>query len=211
MGIEQKLCERIDNLLQKGEQVLSTHKSDPPNVIGFPALDHGSFVEWQTQSLAFLASLLPEDHPYITQFRAEVQKGYRSHVRAGMGILRALREDIVQADVLTDFLDMALHLLESGYKDAAALLTGAVLEGGLRQSTISRNVTAKNSENISALDQQCVNESIYSRLIQKKMQTWNDIRNNAAHGHFDQYTVEDIKLMLEGVRDFLASYLREAG
>jgi|GEM_PF-3810753 len=30
MGLEQDLCERIDALLRKGDQVLSTHKPNPP-------------------------------------------------------------------------------------------------------------------------------------------------------------------------------------
>jgi len=218
MGLEQDLCERIDALLRKGDQVLSTHKPNPPNVIGFPTLDHGVFVEWQTQSLAFLSGLLPKDHPYIEQFRSEVKEGFRSNVEAGLGILRALREDIVggylrtftalvQADVFTDFLDMAQHLLESGYKDAAALLTGAVLEEGLRQIAMARNITVKSKDDMGSLNQRCADAGIYNRLMQKKIQVWNETRNNAAHGHFNQYGEEDVTAMLAGVRDFLASYL----
>jgi hypothetical protein len=110
--------------------------------------------EWKTQTLAFPSGLLSKDHPYIEQFRSEVKQGFRSKVEAGLGILRALREDIiggylrtftslVQADVFTDFLDMAQHLLESGYKDTATLLTGSVLEEGLRRIAMARNITVK--------------------------------------------------------------------
>lgn len=218
MGLEQDLCERIDALLRKGNQVLSTHKPNPSNVIGFPTLGHGIFVEWQTQSLAFLSRILPKDHPYIEQFRSEVKQGFSSSVEAGLGILRALREDIVgghlrtfsalvQADVFTDFLDMAQHLLESGYKDAAALLTGAVLEAGLRRIAMARNSTVKSKDDMGSLNQRCADAGIYSRLTQKKIQVWNDIRNNAAHGHFNQYSPEDVTAMLAGVRDVLASYM----
>lgn len=181
MGLEQDLCERIDVLLRKGEQVLSTHKPNPPNVIGFPtlALDHGVFVEWKTQTLAFLSGLLPKDHPYIEQFRSEVKQGFRSKVEAGLGILRALREDIiggylrtftslVQADVFTDFLDMAQHLLESGYKDTAALLTGSVLEEGLRRIAMSRNINVKSKDDMGSLNQRCADSGIYNRLMQKR-------------------------------------------
>jgi hypothetical protein len=61
-----------------------------------------------------------------------------------VGILRALRaayaggylktlEDLVAADLFTDFLEAAEHLLDSGYKDAAAVIAGAVLEEHLRK------------------------------------------------------------------------------
>jgi hypothetical protein len=218
MEFEQELCERIDALLRKGDQVLSTHKPNPPNVIAFSTLDHGTFVEWQTQCLSFLNGLLPKDHTYVEQFRSEVKIGFRSSVEAGLGVLRALREDIVggylrrfatfiQADVFTDFLEMAQHLLESGYKDAAALLSSAVLEQGLRRITMTRGITVRSKDDMGSLNQRCADAGIYNRLMQKKVQVWNDIRNNAAHGHFDQYTEEDVTAMLSGVRDFLASHL----
>jgi len=58
--------------------------------------------------------------------------------------LRALRADyvagnlqsvieIVHADAFADFLDMADYLLQRGYKDAAAVLAGSVLEEHLRK------------------------------------------------------------------------------
>jgi hypothetical protein len=61
-----------------------------------------------------------------------------------VAILRALREDyahgyvrtvqeLVHADVFADFLDMASELLTKGYKDAAAVIVGSVLEEHLRQ------------------------------------------------------------------------------
>ncbi len=60
------------------------------------------------------------------------------------GILYALRADyddgllidlteLVHADLFDDFLDRAAHLLESGYKDPAAVLAGSVLEEHLRK------------------------------------------------------------------------------
>jgi hypothetical protein len=39
----------------------------------------------------------------------------------------------VAAEVFTDFIEMAEHLLEQGYKDPAAVVAGSVLEEHLRQ------------------------------------------------------------------------------
>ncbi len=86
--------DRIDQLIRKGELVLGTHKPNPPNVIGFPTLDSGPFTEWRTQSLACLSSLLGNEHVYVDNFRKTVQQGYRDSVRAGIGILKAVRDDI---------------------------------------------------------------------------------------------------------------------
>jgi hypothetical protein len=43
--------------------------------------------------------------------------------------------------------------------------------------------------------------------MQKRIQVWNDIRNNAAHGKFDQYKEDDVKEMIAGVESFLAAHL----
>ena len=94
--------------------------------------------------LSFLTKLLGADHVYVASFE-EIERGYVSSVKAGIGILKAVREDLedgfltdvqtlVSAEVFSDFLAMAGHLLEREYKDPAASLCGAVLEQGLRKS-----------------------------------------------------------------------------
>jgi hypothetical protein len=69
-----------------------------------------------------------------------------------LGILSALRDDyeagyltsieeLIHADLFADFLDMAEELLKKKYKDAAAVITGSVLEehlGSLLQRSASR-------------------------------------------------------------------------
>lgn len=94
--------EQAENLIKKGEVVLSTHTPNPPNVIGFPTLDDGVFAEWRTQSLAFLTNLLGSGNVYVNNFTEKVEDPYRSHAEAGIGILRAVAEDLRAGYVATD-------------------------------------------------------------------------------------------------------------
>jgi len=87
-------AERIDQLITKGEAVLGTHRANPRGVIGFPTLDSGAFTEWRTQSLACLISLLGDGHVYVGDFNERVQSPYQAAVKAGVGILRAAKEDV---------------------------------------------------------------------------------------------------------------------
>jgi hypothetical protein len=41
--------------------------------------------------------------------------------------------ELIHADIFADFLEMADYLLEQGYKDPAAVITGSVLEEHLRK------------------------------------------------------------------------------
>lgn len=219
MSIEDKIVSRIDELIEKGNKALATHKPNPPNVIGFTTLDSGAFAEWQTQVQNFLINLLEQNHVYVHNFREKVKDGYQSHVKIGQGILRAVKEDVlggylfniktlISAEVFTDFLEMSEHLLECGYKDPAASLCGAVLEDGLRRIALNARIKLKNKEDLTSLNHKCADVEVYNRLVQRKIQVWIDIRNNADHGKFNEYSEIDVQEMLKGVKNFLADFLR---
>lgn len=218
VNTKDEILARLDALIQKAENVLRTHQPNPPGVIGFPTLNHEDFSEWQTQSIAYLSNLLGSDSIYVQKFSARVEQAYTGSVSVGKGILKAVREDVeggylkriealVSADIFSDFLDMARYLLEEGYEDPAASLTGAVLEDGLRKICVNRGITVKSKEDISSLNQKLADGRVYTRLTQKKLQVWNDIRNNADHGHFNQYADQDVQDMQKGVQDFLEYHL----
>jgi hypothetical protein len=43
----------------------------------------------------------------------------------------------------------------------------------------------------------------FEKLDQKAVTAWCDLRNNAAHGHYANYTAPQVDLMIAGVRDFV--------
>ncbi len=213
------MINRVKTLIAKGDDVLATH-TEPQEVMlrGFPTLDTGAFSGWQAQVLNFLANLLGAENIYTTRFRERVTSGFTSEVEAGQGILRAVREDLeggyltdvrtlVSAEVFTDFLEMAEHLHENGYKDPAASLAGAVLEDGLRKIASKNGITVKEKDDLSSLNRRNADGGVYNRLTQKKLQVWADIRNNADHGHFGEYSAEDVQDMIRGIQALLADYL----
>ena len=215
MDTSQRFKARIERLIAKGRAVLETHS--PSSVIGAPTLDHGAFVEWRAQSLSFLTNLLGADHVYVASFE-EIERGFIGSVKAGIGILKAVCEDLedgfltdvqtlVSAEVFTDFLAMAGHLLEQEYKDPAASLCGAVLEEGLRRIATNRGVSVRERDDLSTLNQKLAAKSVYARLVQKRLAVWTDVRNAADHGRFSEYTKADVTEMHTGVSSFLAHHL----
>ena len=214
MDTTQRFKVQLERLLAKGGAVLETHSPNPPGVIGFPTLNHGAFTEWRAQSLSLLTNLLCAEHVYVTNFEREVERGYTSSAEAGIGILKAVGEDLedgsltdirtlVSAEVFTDFLAMAGHLLERGYKDPAASLCGAVLEEGLRRIATNRGIKARERDDLSALNQKLATKGVYTRLVQRRLAVWTDVRNAADHGKFSEYSKEDVTEMHTGVSSFL--------
>jgi len=217
-SIKDKLVERIQQLLEKAEKVKATHRPNPPNVIGFPTLDEDAFFEWKSGVENLIIKITGENSSYSKNFLKQVKSGHKGHVDSGVGILRALKEDLelgfltqikdlVFAEIFTDFLDIARHLLENGYKDPAASLVGAVLEDGLRKISKKNQIQIKSSDDISSLNTKLADREIYSRLIQKQIQAWKAIRDSADNGKFNEYKTDDVRAMMEGVSRFLAESL----
>ena len=134
-----------------------------------------------------------------------------------LGILRALRadyaagylatvEELIHADLFSDFLEMAEHLLNQGYKDPSAVLIGSVLEEHLRKLCLKNGLpvsVGSGHKKAETLNADLTGASVYSKLDQKSITAWLDLRNKAAHGKYTEYTKDQVQLMLDGVRNFM--------
>lgn len=54
-----------------------------------------------------------------------------------------------------------------------------------------------------ALNSELAKVEVYSKLDQKQITAWLALRNNAAHGKYDEYTSEQVRNMLVGVTEFM--------
>lgn len=134
------------------------------------------------------------------------------------GVLLALRhdyeagfmsgvEELIHASLFSDFLEMALHLVDEGYKDPAAVLTGGVLESHLRKLAEKSSIAIldeKGARKASALNDDMARARVYGQLDHKNVVGWLEVRNDAAHADWKEYNAEQVRLMIAGVREFLA-------
>ncbi len=135
-------------------------------------------------------------------------KALRSDLTAGH--LRSLVE-LEHAGTFADYLDMAQHLLGQGYKDAAAVVVGATLEAHLRalcdKHSVELERIAAHGRRVplgaDAMNAELARRGAFEKLDQKAVTAWCDLRNNAAHGHYANYTAPQVDLMIAGVRDFV--------
>ena len=147
---------------------------------------------------------------------------YRSTLESALvrqtGSLRALRRDyadgylstvqgLIRAELFADFIEMAEHLLAQGYKDPAAVLVGGVLEEHLRALCTVRSIQVSTSgrpKKAAAMNTELAATSAYNKLDQKNVTAWLHLRNKAAHGKYEEYTLQQVVTMLSGVREFSA-------
>ena len=111
---------------------------------------------------------------------------------------------------LRTFLEMAEHLLGDGYKDASAVIAGGVLEEHLRKLATKSSVpTVKPSgepEKASSINAALAKQQVYNKTVEKDVTAWLGRRNDAAHGHYDKYVQEEVRLMIEGIRGFVSRH-----
>jgi hypothetical protein len=165
--------------------------------------------------------LAPPNSYYVESARALLHDyGHdKANVIAPLaGILSAMRKaydagylatvsELIHADVFADFVEMAAYLLSEGYKDPAAVVIGSVLEEHLRQLSVKNGIltsTAGKPKTADQLNADLAGKGAYSKLDQKSITSWLDLRNKAAHGKYGEYTKEQVDLMLQGIQNFMA-------
>lgn len=135
--------------------------------------------------------------------------------------VRALRDDyasgymstlaeIIHADLFSDMLLASEHLLKEGYKDPAAVMVGGVLEQHLRELCAKNDISTDDAtgkpKKASQLNQDLKAGVVYGKQELHDVTAWLNLRNDAAHAHYDNYTSEQVQVMIDGVRSFILRY-----
>ncbi len=139
----------------------------------------------------------------LLEFQSEIKNGWIGNFKS-----------IVSAEIFSDYLEMADHLLMNKYKDPSAVLIGSTLENGIKQLCVKNKVPIEFEngkgklvpKKASTLNDELVKASVFNKLTQKQVTAWLGLRNDAAHGNYNEYDLNDVKNMLDGVRNFLIKY-----
>ena len=67
---------------------------------------------------------------------------------------------------------------------------------------IQRTLTKK----LTHLNDELAKAGVYNKLQQKQITALADIRNNAAHGDYDQFTKEDVIRMIQDIERFILNF-----
>jgi 3-hydroxyacyl-CoA dehydrogenase len=185
-------------------------------------VDTGAIAGFRAAALSFLANAFGTQHPFYSEFDQRVVKNGLSAANAGREILTAAAAEVrggwsqrvrslVASELFSDFLEMAEYLLREGYKDAAAVIIGSTLEEHLRTLCRNRAMEVERDRNgrilakrADALNSDLAAAGVYSKLDQKSVATWLDLRNRAAHGKYDEYSRQQVDLLHQGVVEFMS-------
>jgi hypothetical protein len=220
--LKEQLLRHIDDVLAYRKTMRTKGKYD--DLSGLPSWEYERFI---TMALAAIERATGADSIYAKQAidtsksREERPDWFRCF-RSVESILESVRDaiesgyletasSIIHASLFADFLDMSQHLLDEGYKDAAAVIAGSSLESHLKQlcSKQGIDITLATSAGISPkkadrLNADLAGAKVYSVLDQKNVTAWLDLRNKAAHGQYEKYVAGQVGLLISGVREFIS-------
>ena len=209
---------QLEAVINEYEEALSRSQHDDASDV----LSRTEAKNLQTRCIAAIERISGRDSEYYRQLANEnIGKHHvYHHLIHQIGVAKALfsdiqndylraLEEIIHGDLFSDFLEMASHLVGNGYKDAAAVLAGSTLEVHVRNLCDKHGVTTTSAgkpKNAETLNMELVKAGVYTKLDQKNLTAWLGLRNNAAHGKYDEYTQDQVKLLIDSIRDFISRH-----
>jgi len=227
---EEKLKTETKSLIEEGLKIISLAEFAETRLAGEDLAD---VCAWVTRLGQLVRTVYGEKSQQFDSYNEalktpnfyNIQCNHNAQISRLVGVAKSIQHDIeqdllfdfralVQADVFADFLEMAKYLLSEHYKDPSAVLAGSVLEKHLRQLALKNNVpitfTDKRGNSVDqkadTINADLVKASVYNVLQQKNVTAWLDLRNKAAHGHYSEYSEENVSLMLQGILLFMSQF-----
>lgn len=195
-----------------------------PNWEAIEPLGSAEIAQRTTRAVALLERFAPKSS-YLEAAREPFERGWGSespstfaHVAAALAAFRSdvqndylkTFEELIHADVFADFLEMASELQTKGYKDAAAVIAGSVLEEHLRKLAINERIPVAQADGrpikASIINANLAKASTYNKLEEKAVTAWLGIRNSAAHGNYGDFDVAQVASLIADIREFMVRH-----
>lgn len=220
MSLDQAIQSKFQLLLKEGEAILRGHGWPSDDNYRHP--DQVDYVRFRTEALNLVRRVCGPDSDHYLELRRladDKNSAFNSYYfRDCFAVLQAASRDmehglladvrvLVAAEVLDDFIEQAEYLLRGGYHVASASLAGAVLEDTLRKLAEKHGLVVPERTKLDSLNADLAKSGAYNKLVQKSITAYSDIRNNADHGHFEQFKKEDVEAMVNWVRRFVTEQL----
>lgn len=227
MKVDTVLKKEIESLVKLGAAIVQKASISDSGIEGNDLAEVSS---WVTRLGQIIRKLYGENSQHFENYNRAISiegfytihSNWYGHISQVQGIALTVKHDIendllvtikglLQAEIFADFLEIGEHLLAEGYKDAAAVTIGAVLEDGLRKLCDKNGVLTIKSNGspmtIEPLNTELAKNNVYSKLVQKQITSWAHIRNKAAHGEYDEYDKAQVEMMLLFVQGFSEQHL----
>ncbi len=215
-----KLSQRFGELLAEAGQIEAKKTKWYDDYAGSnkEQVDKNALLAWKTKARHLLVVACGESSQHFQLFTDNETGGYRTsldNLRQMAAVLRAAQSDfdggyfqkiqtVVQADLFGSELDQATELLKNGYKVAAAVIAGVVLETAIRELCKRNQIPPAK---LARMNDDLAKAGVYNAIVQKRVTYLSAVRNAAAHGDQDEFGSYDVTAMIGEIEQLLANQL----
>jgi hypothetical protein len=218
MSVEEKIIERIDDLITQGVSLSRGNQHGQIRSDDHEAACRG----WLAAAAnAFNLACKNTDSSYGDQFQRVLDKQYGFAINKGVGagtaILESMIEDIkrgllssvadmARAETFDNFLDHAKYYQSKSYKRESGVIAGVVFEDSIRRICEKHGITQK-GENLDALISELTKNSILSQTKAKRARVAAHVRTKATHAQWDEYDLPDVATTIEFTEELILNYV----
>jgi len=211
---------RFDELDEELTRVENTRHKAPNSIIkDADFVEQELLDEWRVKARNLIVNACGKESEHYKVFiESENIKNFDTNYRRLLrlkSVFRAAKDDylggylstvksLIQAELFSDELEQAKELLDKNYYIAAAVVAGVVLETALRELCKANNIEPGK---LNKMNDDLAKNGTYNALIQKQITALAAIRNSAAHGKYDEFTIEQVKDMIKEVDTLLTHNL----
>jgi hypothetical protein len=220
MREKNKILRIINELIQKGAHISDEYsRGNDEDLAG----DDHAFI---LSSTNLIETIFGKDHLLAASLHDTIVERSMEYIDYCIGTLEAAKHAIendymqkqelaIAGSVFDSTLVQAKELLEKKYKDPAAILGRVIVEDALRRLANSNDIAIVNdkgdNKKASILNDELKKKEIYGQVQWRRVQTWLDIGNEAAHGNFDKVREKDVESLLKDVELFIEEYFGDNG
>jgi len=115
------------------------------------------------------------------------------------------QEFIIANEVFDSVLEEAkFFIFEQKNKDIGAILLRIVLEDAIKRIAKKENIEGQDKK-VAILNDELKSKNYFIQTVWRQNQAWLDIGNNAAHGKFENYDLNQVENFYNGLVNFLSS------
>ncbi|OLS24685.1 MAG: hypothetical protein HeimC2_21660 [Candidatus Heimdallarchaeota archaeon LC_2] len=219
-SVVDKYTERLNLLNEKFSKYSKEHGS----LSGTPKIQSVYLKTRIKTTVADIAGIKSDYYKMFAEIEAQIFSSESNKITLMMGVVNALLygvkkgylssiTELVHANVFSDFLEMADHLSDEGYKAPAAVVAGSTLETHIKKLAEKHEIDLEFKDkkgkliqkSIDTLSSALVKLEVFTKNEKKQITAWYGIRNSSAHGKND-FSIKEVKLMIEWIRHFISRF-----
>lgn len=121
------------------------------------------------------------------------------------GLLRKI-EYIIVAETFDDFLDHAEYYHKGNKKIESSILASAVLEDTIKKIARKNGIDSK-GKSLESLIDELTKAEVLTPVKAKRIKSYSAVRNHALHAEWDNIDIQDVGILISGVRVLIENYL----